>query len=57
MTSRERVATALNHRQPDKVPVDFGGGFQTGIHVSMVYKLRQALGLDKPGTPVGVVEI
>ena len=29
----------------------------TGIHVSMVYKLRQALGLDQPGTPVKVVEI
>ena len=37
--------------------MDFGGGFQTGIHVSMVYKLRQALGLDRPGTPVKVVEI
>ena len=57
MTSRERIQTTLAHRQPDKLAVDFGGGFQTGIHVSMVYKLRQALGLDKPGTPVKVVEI
>ena len=37
--------------------MDFGGGFQTGIHVSMVYKLRQALGLDRPCTPVKVVEV
>ena len=57
MTSRERILTACAHRQPDKLPVDFGGGFQAGIHVSMVYKLRQALGLDRPGTPVKVVEI
>jgi hypothetical protein len=57
MTSRERVLTACAHRAPDKLPVDFGGGFQTGIHVSMVYKLRRALGLDSPGTPVKVVEI
>jgi len=57
MTSRERIFTTCAHRQPDKLPVDFGGGFQTGIHVSMVYKLRQALGLDQPGTPVKVVEI
>jgi hypothetical protein len=57
MTSRERIITACAHRQPDKLPVDFGGGFQTGIHVSMVYQLRQALGLDRPGTPVKVVEI
>ena len=28
----------------------------TGMHVSCVYKLRQALGLDPPGTPVKVVE-
>jgi hypothetical protein len=57
MTSRERILAACAHRQPDKLPVDFGGGFQTGIHVSMVYKLRQALGLGRPGNPVKVVEI
>lgn len=57
VTSRQRIATTCAHRQPDKLPVDFGGGFQTGIHVSMVYKLRQALGLDRPGTPVKVVEV
>src|ERR1035441_7053242 len=27
MTSRERILTACAHRQPDKLPVDFGGGF------------------------------
>lgn len=25
MNSRERVLAAINHRQPDQVPVDFGG--------------------------------
>ena len=57
MNSRERIAAACAHTEPDRLPVDFGGGFQTGIHVSMVYQLRQALGLDPPGTPVKVVEI
>ena len=57
MTSRERILTTCSHRQPDKLAVDFGGSFMTGIHVSIVYKLRQALGLDRPGTPVKVVEI
>ena len=57
MTPRERIIATCDHRQPDKLPVDFGGGFQTGIHVSMVYGLRQVLGLDRPGTPVKVVEI
>ena len=57
MTSRERIATTCAHQQPDKLPVDFGGGFQTGIAVSAVYQLRQRLGLDAPGTPVKVVEV
>ena len=56
MTSRERILTTCNHKQPDNLPVDFGGGFQTGIHVSIVYQLRQTLGLDVPGTPVKVLE-
>jgi hypothetical protein len=57
LTSRERILCACAHQEPDKLPVDFGGGFQTGMHVSIVYKLRQALGLDRPGTPVKVVEV
>jgi hypothetical protein len=56
MTSRERVITALNHRQPDKVPFDLGGSAVTGMQASTVYRLRQALSLDPPGTPVKVVE-
>jgi hypothetical protein len=56
MTSRERVAKALNHQEPDRVPLDLGGSATTGMQVSSVYLLRQALGLDPPGTPVKVVE-
>ena len=56
MTPRERILTTCNHKEPDKLAIDFGGGFQTGIHVSIVYQLRQVLGLDSPGTPVKVIE-
>jgi hypothetical protein len=56
VNSRERVQTALQHQEPDRVPLDLGGSAVTGIHVSSVYKLRQALGLDAPGSPVKVVE-
>lgn len=56
MNSRERVERALNHREPDRIPVDLGGCGQTGMHVTTVYKLRQALALDEPGTPVKVIE-
>lgn len=56
MNSRERVTLALSHQEPDRVPLDLGGSQVTGMHVSSVYKLRQALGLDAPGTPVRVIE-
>lgn len=56
MNSRERVQATLAHTEPDRVPLDLGGSAVTGIHVSSVYQLRQALGLDAPGTPVKVVE-
>lgn len=56
MNSRERVESALNHREPDRVPLDLGGSATTGMHVSSIYRLRQALALDAPGTPVKVIE-
>lgn len=56
MNSYQRVLTALNHREPDRVPLDLGGSGVTGISVISVYLLRQALRLDPPGTPVKVIE-
>ncbi len=56
MNSRERIQLALNHQEPDRIPLDLGAGFQTGMHVQMVYKLRQALKLDPIGTPVKIIE-
>ena len=56
MNSRDRVQMALNHQAPDRVPLDLGGSAVTGMHVSSVYQLRQALQLDPPATPVKVVE-
>lgn len=57
MNSRERVLHAINHQEPDHVPFDLGGSEVTGMHVSSVYLVRQALGLDPPGTPVKVIEL
>ena len=56
VTSRERVRMALNHEEPDRVPLDLGGSAVTGMHATAVYALRQALNLDPPGTPVKVIE-
>ena len=55
-TARERVVTTLAHRRPDIVPLDLGGSDVTGMHVDSVYRLRRALKLDPPGTPVKIVE-
>jgi hypothetical protein len=54
MKSRERVRAALAHRQPDRVPMDFGGTAVTGIHASAVAALRDWYGLEK--RPVKVHE-
>ena len=54
MTGRERVLAALDHRQPDKVAIDFGGHRSSGIAAMAYPKLRQALGL--PPRPVRVYD-
>jgi uroporphyrinogen decarboxylase len=38
MTSRERILMAINHREPDRVPVDLGATPSSGI---------SAIGYDK----------
>ncbi len=52
--SRERLAATLNHKQPDRIPIDFGGTAVTGVHVSCVAALRDYYGLEK--RPVRVHE-
>jgi uroporphyrinogen-III decarboxylase len=54
MTSKQRVLAAVNHRQPDRVPIDFGSTAVTGIHVSCVSALRDYYGLER--RPVKVHE-
>ena len=46
VTSRERVISALEHRQPDRVPLDLGSTAVTGIMASALVRLRKELGLD-----------
>lgn len=38
------------------MPLDLGGSVVSGMHVDSVYRLRQGLGLDEPGTPVKLIE-
>jgi len=62
-SGKDRVSLAIRHRQPDRIPVDFGSTFITGIHVSCVAALRDHFGLEKklvkaidPGQMLGEVE-
>jgi uroporphyrinogen decarboxylase len=48
MNSRRRVLCALEHRQPDRVPIDFGGTRQSGIAASTHHRLKQRLGIHAP---------
>jgi len=47
MSSRERLLAALNHHEPDRIPIDLGGN-QTGIHKFAYAALTNHLGLDEP---------
>ncbi|MGO8690422.1 MAG: uroporphyrinogen decarboxylase family protein [Thermoguttaceae bacterium] len=45
MTPRQRVLAALEHRPPDRVPIDLGGN-QTGIHRLAYEALLEHLGMN-----------
>jgi uroporphyrinogen decarboxylase len=44
MTSRQRVRAALQHQEPDRLPIDFGG--RHSIHVEAHRALKKHLGLE-----------
>lgn len=46
MNSRERILSALNFKEPDKIPVDFGGHRSSGISAVSYHKLKKALGIN-----------
>ncbi len=54
MNRRERVLMALQHKGPDRVPVDLGAMDSTGIVAVAYHRLRQHLGMG--GGPARVFE-
>jgi uroporphyrinogen decarboxylase len=46
VTSRARVMAAVSHREPDRVPVDFGGHRSSGIMAMAYHRLKNYLGID-----------
>ena len=52
MTPKQRVLDALNHKEPDRIPLDLGGTVITGINRRALIRF-----LDYAGIPHGEIEI
>lgn len=55
MNARERVLAAINHQEPDGVPVDLGSTPSSGISAIAHYNLKHAIG--KPHWPTQVYDV
>ncbi len=47
MTSRDRVVTTCSHREPDRIPVDFGSMGSTGITALAYARLKEHLNIEE----------
>jgi uroporphyrinogen decarboxylase len=54
-THRERILAALNHEQPDRVPIDFGGAEFTTITLAGYERLKAYLGVTAPTAPMSII--
>lgn len=52
MTSRERLLAAIDHKTPDRVPVDLGSTPSSGISATAYARLRDRLGVSSGATRV-----
>jgi uroporphyrinogen decarboxylase len=55
MSSRERVLTAINHQEPDRVPLDLGGARVTSIDPLVLTGLHEKLGINTK--PIKVMDV
>ncbi len=49
MGHRQRVLAALNHEEPDRVPMDLGGAMAAGMNVKSYARLLDYLGIEERG--------
>ncbi len=56
MTSRERILSAINHKQPDKVPIDLGSSTVTGISAVAYNNLKSHLKFESKTRVFDVVQ-
>jgi uroporphyrinogen decarboxylase len=52
LTSRQRLLSALDHREPDRPPIDFGATRVTGVHAALYNRLTRRLELPSAGARV-----
>jgi uroporphyrinogen decarboxylase len=53
MNSRERLGAAMEHKEPDRLPLDLGATVVTGIHIDAYRRLRDYVGLpNKQEIPI-----
>lgn len=55
MIPRERVIEALNHREPDRTPIDLSGHRSSGVSAIAYARLRDYLGLEE--RPIRVYDV
>jgi uroporphyrinogen decarboxylase len=46
MKHRERVLMALDHEEPDRIPIDLGGSICSSVHRDAYIELKKHLGMD-----------
>jgi len=56
MNSRERILAAINHKQPDRIPVDIGATPSSGISAVAYHNLLKHLGLNLKNHVYDVVQ-
>jgi uroporphyrinogen decarboxylase len=52
MTHRQRILNALDHKESDRVPIDFGGTYTTTIFHTAYDRLTERLGIDAGETQI-----
>lgn len=46
MRPRERATLALDHKEPDRIPIDLGGSIGSSIHKQAYIDLKEHQGMD-----------
>lgn len=57
MTSRERIRTTLNHKEPDRIPLDLGSTIVTSICKGAYLDLMDHLGLDFKEEGIEIMDV